>query len=101
MRFRFMGLPIRRLPYLFAKSYNGEPTSDPARPAADPDQNRVRSRRGRIDDAQSKPKRLRNTLSCRANAGHPVITDVSDYWIADGACHRAGQRPDPLAGDDG
>ncbi len=74
MRFRFMGLPIRRLPYLFAKSYNGEPTSDPARPAADPDQNRVRSRRGRIDDAQSKPKRLREhpvmPRECGASSNH-------------------------------
>jgi hypothetical protein len=83
MRFRFMGLPIRRLPYLFAKSYNGEPTSDPARPAADSDQ--TESKAGGVASVTHKPNRsaqIWNSLSCPVNARHPVITDVSDYWIA-------------------
>jgi hypothetical protein len=35
MRFRLLGLPIRRLPYLFAQPYTGAPAADMARPSAD------------------------------------------------------------------
>jgi hypothetical protein len=35
MRFRFMGLPVRRLPYLFAQPYTGAPAADTAHPSAD------------------------------------------------------------------
>ena len=35
MRFRFMGLPVRRLPYLFAQPYTGVPAADTAHPIAD------------------------------------------------------------------
>jgi hypothetical protein len=35
MRFRFMGLPVRRLPYLFAQPYTGVPAADAAHPSAD------------------------------------------------------------------
>ncbi len=36
MRFRFMGLPVRRLPYLFAQPYTGAPTADTEHPSAGP-----------------------------------------------------------------
>src|SRR6266498_2595790 len=40
-------------------------------------------------------------LSCPAKAGHPVITEnLVVTGSPAGACHRAGLRPDPLAGDD-
>jgi hypothetical protein len=35
MRFRLMGLPVRRLPYLFAQPYTGVPPADAAHPIAD------------------------------------------------------------------
>ncbi len=35
MRFRFMGLPVRRLPYLFAQSYTTVPAADAAHPSTD------------------------------------------------------------------
>ena len=35
MRFRFLGLPVRRLPYLFAQPYTGTPAADMARPSSD------------------------------------------------------------------
>jgi hypothetical protein len=35
MRFRFMGLPVRRLPYLFAQPYTTVSTADTAQPIAD------------------------------------------------------------------
>ena len=35
MRFRFMGLPVRRLPYLFAQPYTEVPAADAAHPSAD------------------------------------------------------------------
>jgi hypothetical protein len=35
MRFRFMGLPVKRLPYLFAQPYTGVAAPDPAHPITD------------------------------------------------------------------
>jgi hypothetical protein len=35
MKLRFMGLPIRRLPYLFARPYTRVPAADAAHPIAD------------------------------------------------------------------
>jgi hypothetical protein len=35
MRFRFLGLPVRRLPYLFAQPYAGVPAADMAHPITD------------------------------------------------------------------
>ena len=35
MRFRLLGLPVRRLPYLFAQPYTGAPATDIARPSTD------------------------------------------------------------------
>ena len=97
MRFRFMGLPIRRLPYLFAKSYNGEPTSDPARPVADPDQ--TESEAGGVASVtQTEAAQIWNSLSCPANAGHPVVTDVSDYWIARWSLSSGRPKAGPVGG---
>jgi hypothetical protein len=75
MRFRFMGLPIKRLPYLFAKSYNDEPTSDPARPTADPDQ--TESEAGGVASVTHKANRSGSDLEqpvmpreCGASSSH-------------------------------
>jgi hypothetical protein len=35
MRFRLLGLPVRRLPYLFEQPYTGAQAADMARPSAD------------------------------------------------------------------
>ena len=35
MRFRLLGLPVRRLPYLFAQPYTEVPAADTAHPSAD------------------------------------------------------------------
>src|SRR4051794_36274189 len=37
-------------------------------------------------------------LSSSAKADDPVNTKLSDYWMPAGACHRAAQSADPLAG---
>src|SRR5260221_14752468 len=37
-------------------------------------------------------------LSCPANAGHPVITNVSDYWIARWSLPSGRPKAGPLGG---
>jgi hypothetical protein len=43
-------------------------------------------------------ERQHNELSCPAHAGHPVITNVSDYWIARWSLSSGRPKAGPVGG---
>jgi hypothetical protein len=58
MTFRLLGLPVRRLPYLFAQPYTGAPTADAAHPIADAPQADNPGRGTPLPEAAAKNSKL-------------------------------------------